>query len=65
MMRTYKLKTGRLGDAVVSAYQAVENTVVSSYQKVEDAFVDAFLERTDDEKDGGQDSGKPDHPEGA
>ena len=33
-MRAYKLKTGKLGEKVVGAYQ-----------KVEDAFVDAFLEK--------------------
>ena len=36
-MSEYKLKTGKIGDAVVGAYK-----------KVEDAFVDAFLEKTDD-----------------
>ena len=46
-MSEYKLKTGKIGDAVVSAYKAVEDTVVGSYKKVEDAFVDAFLEKAE------------------
>ena len=47
MMSEYKLKTGKIGSAVVSAYKAVEDTVVGGYKKVEDAFVDAFLEKND------------------
>ena len=38
-MSEYKLKTGKIGDAVVGAYK-----------KVEDAFVDAFLEKSEDGK---------------
>lgn len=59
IMSEYKLKTGKIGDAVVGAYKAVESTVVGgykavedtvvgSYKKVEDAFVDAFLVKTDE-----------------
>lgn len=44
-MSEYKLKTGKIGDAVVGAYKAVEDTVVGGYKKVENAFVDAFLEK--------------------
>lgn len=36
-MSEYKLKTGKIGDAVVRAYK-----------KVEDAFVDTFLEKSED-----------------
>lgn len=36
-MSEYKLKTGKIGDAVVGAYK-----------KVEDAFVDTFLEKSED-----------------
>lgn len=38
-MSEYKLKTGKIGDAVTGAYK-----------KVEDAFVDAFLEKSEDGK---------------
>lgn len=37
----YKLKTGKIGDAVAGAYK-----------KVEDTFVDAFLEKSGDGKAG-------------
>ena len=58
-MNDYKLKAGKLGekvetayqnieDKVVELYQKVEDTVVGKYQKIEDAFVDAFLEKRDD-----------------
>lgn len=47
-MSEYKLKTGKIGDAVVGAYK-----------KVEDAFVDAFLEKSEDGKSiGGLKTGK-------
>lgn len=38
-MSEYKLKTGKIGDAVIG-----------TYKKVEDAFVDAFLEKSEDGK---------------
>lgn len=47
-MSEYKLKTGKIGNTVIDAYKAVEETVVGGYQKIENAFVDAFLEKTDD-----------------
>ena len=47
-MSEYKLKTGKIGNTVISAYKAVEETVVGGYQKIENAFVDAFLEKTED-----------------
>ena len=47
-MSEYKLKTGKIGYAVVGAYK-----------KVEDAFVDAFLEKSEDGKSiGGLKTGK-------
>ena len=66
-MSEYKLKTGKIGDAVVGAYKAVEetvvggykaveDTVVGGYKRVEDAFVDAFLEKDGDPAAGDQDS---------
>ena len=57
-MNEYKLKTGKVGDAVVDAYKKIEDTVVGGYKKIEDtvvggdkkiedAFVDKFLEKDD------------------
>ena len=47
-MSEYKLKNGKIGDAVVGAYK-----------KVEDAFVDAFLEKSEDGQNiGGLKTGK-------
>ena len=42
-----RLKTGKVGRAVVDGYQEVEATVVGAYKKIEEAFVDAFLEKAD------------------
>lgn len=47
-MSEYKLKPGKIGNAVIGAYQKVEDTVVGAYKKVEDAFVDAFLEKVEE-----------------
>lgn len=47
-MSEYKLKTGKLGEKITSAYQKIEDAVVGGYKKVEDAFVDAFLEKVED-----------------
>lgn len=63
-MSKYKLKTPRQAEAVADAYHKVEDTVVGAYKKVEDTvvggykamekkFVDAFLEKAEDEKGGG------------
>ena len=54
-MTKYKLKTGKVEDAVVGIYKKIENGVVDGYQAIEDAvvgtykkiegkFVDKFLE---------------------
>ena len=40
-----RLKTGKVGKAVMKGYQDVENTFVGAYKKIEDAFVDKFLEK--------------------
>ena len=59
-MTKYKLKTGKVGDAVIGTYKKIENGVVDGYQAIEDAvvgtykkierkFVDRFLEETPDE----------------
>ena len=36
-------------NGVVGSYQAIEDVVVGSYKKIEGKFVDAFLEKADDE----------------
>lgn len=64
-MGEYKLKPPKQAEAVVGAYKKIEETVVGTYRKVEDAvvggykqiegkFVDAFLEKAEDD---GQDGG--------
>ena len=52
------LKTGKAGDAAVSAYKAVEDTVVSGYKRVENAFIDAFLEKNDEQAAREQDTSR-------
>lgn len=60
-MSEYKLKTGKMGEKTVAAYQKIEDTVVGGYQKIENAvvggykkiedrFVETFLEKAEDEK---------------
>lgn len=44
------MKTGGVADKATSAYQKIEDTVVGGYKKVENAFVDAFLEKVDDDE---------------
>lgn len=41
----YTLKTGEIGEKVVSVYKKIEETVVDSYKKIEDKFVETFLEK--------------------
>lgn len=43
------MKTGGMAEKATAAYQKIEDTVVGGYKKVEDAFVDAFLEKTDED----------------
>lgn len=61
-MTEYKMKTGKVGEKVVGAYQKVEDTVVSAYKtiengavsgykKIEKRFVDAFLTEADGEEE--------------
>ena len=40
--KTYKLKGGKVEDAVVGTYQKIENGVVNGYHVVEDAFVGTY-----------------------
>ena len=59
-MTKYKLKTGKVGDAVIGTYKKIENGVVDGYQAIEDAvvgtykkiegkFVDRFLDESPNE----------------
>lgn len=48
-MSEYKLKTGKIGDAVVDAYKTVEQRVVGGYKRIENAFTDRFLEKSEPE----------------
>lgn len=43
----------RVESAVTGAYKKVEDTVVGGYKAIEKKFVDAFLERVEDETGGG------------
>lgn len=60
-MSKYQLKTGKIGAAVVDAYdklesgvvgayKKVENGVVDTYKKIETAFVEKFLVQTEEEQ---------------
>lgn len=62
IMTKYKLKTGKVENAVVGTYkkiengvvegyQAIEDAVVGTYKKVEDKFVGRFLEERNEETD--------------
>ena len=48
-MSEYRLKTGKIGEKVTSAYQKIEDTVVGAYKKIEDSFVETFLEKVEDD----------------
>lgn len=59
-MSEYQLKSPKQTKAVVGAYKKIEETVVGAYKKVEDTvaggykqiegrFVDAFLEKKEDD----------------
>ncbi len=64
-MNEYKLKTPKQAEAVVGTYKKIEETVVNAYKKVEDTvvggykqiegkFVDAFLEKVEDDSQGSE-----------
>lgn len=64
-MTQYKLKTGKVGEAVVegykkiekgvvSGYNAIEKGVVEGYKKIEKSFVERFLEQTGEYENGNQ-----------
>ena len=58
-MANYRIKPGKIGNALIDTYYKIEDSVVGTYYKIEDgvvgtykkienAFVDRFLEKTDD-----------------
>ena len=62
-MAEYKLKTGKVGEAVVNGYKKIENGVadgykaiekgvVDGYKKIENGFVERFLERVGEDEQG-------------
>ena len=62
-MAEYKLKTGKVGEAVVNGYKKIENGVadgykaiekgvVDGYKKIENGFVERFLERGGEDEQG-------------
>lgn len=62
-MREYRLKCGRVGDAMENAYKKIEasvadgyrkieNGVVMGYRKIEDAFVERFMKPAGDSEKG-------------
>lgn len=62
-MAEYKLKTGKVGEAVVNGYKKIENGVVDGYKaiekgvvdgykKIENSFVERFLERVKEDEQG-------------
>ena len=61
-MAQYRIKHGKLGNALIDTYYKIEDGVVGIYKKIEDgavgtykkietAFVDRFLEKVDDTPD--------------
>lgn len=63
IMAEYKLKTGKIGEAVtkgykaiengvVGGYKAIENGVVGGYKRIEKSFVERFLEEVGENEDG-------------
>ena len=59
-MAQYRIKPGKIGNALIHTYYRIENGVVGTYHKIEEgavgtykkietAFVDRFLEKVDDE----------------
>lgn len=68
-MAEYKLKTGKVAEAVtkgykaiedgvVSGYKAIEEGVVSGYKRIERSFVERFLEEVGENEDGSEKSPK-------
>ena len=47
-MAQYRIKPGKIGNALIGTYYKIEDGVVGTYKKIETAFVERFLEKTDD-----------------
>lgn len=58
-MAEYRIKPGKIGNALIDTYYKIEDSVVGtykkieagavgSYKKIETAFVDRFLEKVED-----------------
>jgi hypothetical protein len=61
-LSNYKLKTGKVGEGVISGYKkiengvvdgyrSIENGVVKGYEKIENKFVGIFIEKIEDEEE--------------
>ena len=48
-MAQYRIRPGKIGNALIDTYYKIEDSVVGTYKKIETAFVDRFLEEVDDE----------------
>ena len=46
-MSEFKLKPGKIGEAVVDTYKKIEDGVVGGYKKIEDGVVEGFNKVTD------------------
>lgn len=49
-MAQYKIKPGKVGNALIDTYYKIEDGVVGAYKKIETAFVNRFLEEVPEEK---------------
>ena len=47
-MAEYRIKPGRVGNALIDIYYKIEDGVAVTYKRIETAFVDRFLEQVDD-----------------
>ena len=47
-MAQYRIKPGKIGNALIGTYYKIEDGVVGTYKKIENAFVDKFLEEKED-----------------
>ena len=47
-MAQYRIKPGKVGNALIDTYYKIENGVVGTYKKIETAFVDRFLDKVDE-----------------
>ena len=63
-MAQYRIRPGKIGNALIGTYYKIEDGVTGTYKKIEDgavgtykkiekAFVDRFLEKVDDAPESG------------